>query len=332
MTARHPEAPEGNRPMHDRSPSSPRVHRRLLAALLLCGGLAASALAQKPAGPQSGPPSGPPPPAPRLELNFPPPPDPLTQDYVARKFIYSLLAGQIDTLKPLFEEEVRPYITEQLVERMRSQVSWLYGMIGGDFVQLFTGGTDSMFFREYRLANETNDRSPLVVVHVVFRDSTTPTLMAAQVKNFLGGNEKRIAGAQTWKIGNQKFDIHSLVVVPVDSGSVMAIQFYDDSQDTLSQEMVNRIGIPIIREALARGYLDSARAVVENPPLVDRIGVAFIRKDKRQGLMYARIGFAPEDYKLPADSAGGKTKAGQTGKAATKKKAAPAVKKTEPQK
>src|SRR5690606_9923129 len=153
---------------------------------------------------------------------------------------------------------------------------WLYGMIGGDFVELFTGGTDSMFFREYRLANETNDRSPLVVVHVVFRDSTSPTLVAAQVKNFLGGNEKRLAGAQTWKIGKQNFDIHSIVVVPVDSGSVMAIQFYDESRDTLSQELVNRIGIPIIREALARGYRDSAVVALENPPLLDRIGVAFI--------------------------------------------------------
>lgn len=304
--------------------------RRLISTLLFALGFAAAVSAQAPRGPQGGPPNGPPGPAPRLELNFPPPPDPLTQDYVAKKFIYSLLAGQIDTLKPLFEDDVQPYITEQLVERMRSQISWLYGMIGGDFVELFTGGTDSMFFREYRLANETNDRSPLVVVHVVFRDSTSPTLVAAQVKNFLGGNEKRLAGAQTWKIGKQNFDIHSIVVVPVDSGSVMAIQFYDESRDTLSQELVNRIGIPIIREALARGYRDSAVAALENPPLLDRIGVAFIRKDPRQGLVYARIGFAREDYEMPADSVKGTTKAAKKtatpGKAGKSGKTAPAKK------
>lgn len=298
--------------------------RRLIPALFLTLGFTATLVPAQnaPGGPQGGPPNGPPEPAPRLELHFPPPPDPLTQDYVAKKFIYSLLAGQIDTLKPLFEEDVRPYITEPLVERMRSQISWLYGMIGGEFVELFTGGTDSMFFREYRFANETNDRSPLVVVHVVFRDSTDPTLIAAQVKNFLGGNEKRLAGAQTWEIGGQNFDIHSLVVVPVDSGSVLAIQFYDDTQDTLSQEMVNRIGIPIIREALARGYRDTALAVVEKPPLLDRIGVAFIRKDKRQGLMYARVGFAREDYEIPADSV--KADKAKAGKPAAKKKAPPA--------
>ncbi len=315
------------------SPTAAAVHRRLFAALFLCCGLAATALAQKPAGPQGGPPSGPPEPAPRLDLHFPPPPDPLTQDYVAKKFIYSLLAGQIDTLKPLFDKEAQPYITEPLVERMRSQFSWLYGMIGGDFVEFFSGGGDSSFFREYRFANETNDRSPLVAIHIVFRDSTDPTLVGAQVKNFLGGNEKRVTGAQTWKVKGQDFDIHSVVVVPVDSGSVMAIQFYDDSQDTLSQEMVNRIGIPLIREALVRGYRDSARTVAEGEgsTLLDRIGVAFIRKDKRQGLMYARIGFGPDDYALPADSSKG-GKSAKAGKATTKGKAAPAPAKTAPKK
>lgn len=275
-----------------------------------------------PAPAQGPPPGGPPPPAPRQELNFPPPPDPLTQEYVSQKFIYSMLAGQLDTLKPLFAEDVRPYVTESLMERLRAQFNWFYGIIGGEFEQFHTGGGDSTFFREYRLANETNDRSPLIVIQVVYRDSIDPTLIGAQVKNFLGGNEKRLAGEQTWTIKGQKFDIHSLILAQLDTGSVLAIQFYDESPDTLSQELVGRIGIPLIKEAFKRGYVDSARTALAGAPLLDRVGVVFIRKDKREGMMHARIGFGPEDFGgMPGAAKGGKAVKNAPAKPAASKKA-----------
>jgi len=272
-------------------------------------------------GPHDGPPNGPPAPAPKLELTFPPPPDPLTQDYVSMKFIYALLAGQTDTLKTLFAPDVRPYVTEELTERLRSQFNWLYGMIGGDFEQFLTGGRDSAFFREYRLANESSDRSPLIVIQVVFPDSVKTELIGAQVKNFLGGNEKRLGEAQTWKIDGQDFDIHSVILAHLDTVSVLAIQFFDESKDTLSMESVKRIGVPLIKEAIARGFVDSARTKLGASKLADRVGVVFIRHDKRDGFGHYRIGYAPEDF-------GGFPDAKAPGKKSKAPKAAPAKKKT----
>lgn len=302
-----------------------------LAPALVLAALFAAAPAPGQGPPPGGPPNGPPPPAPKQELHFPPPPDPLTQEYVSQKFIYAMLAGQLDTLKALFAPDVQPYVTEPVMERLRSQYNWLYGIIGGEFVQFHSGGRDSMFFREYRLRNETNDRSPLIVVHLAFRDSVDPVLIGAQVKNFLGGNEKRIAGEQSWTIKGQKFDIHSIILAHMDSGSVLAIQFYDDSPDTLSEEMVGRIGIPLIKEAFRRGYVDTARAALGDRPLLDRVGVVFIRKDPRSGMLHARIGFGPEDFgPMPGSSAKGTKPTNSTKKTtpaapATKKPSTPAA-------
>jgi hypothetical protein len=295
--------------------------KSLKAALFALVMLASGAVAQGPYGPPSGPPDGPPPPAPRRELNFPPPPTPLTQEYVSQKFIYSLLAGQLDTLKALFAPDVREYVTEPVMERLRSQFNWFYGIIGGEFEEFFNSQQDSSFFREYRLANESNDRSPLIVIQVVFPDSAQTELIGAQVKNFLGGNEKRLAGEQTWTIKGQNYDLHSIILAQLDTGSVMAIQFYDESPDTLSREMVSRIGVPLIKEAFARGYVDSARAVLEGKQLLDRVGVVFIRRDKREGMLHARIGFGPEDYGVFPDAS--KPKKAKT---TSKKKKAPAKK------
>lgn len=296
-------------------------------ALSLLTPLSAAAQNAPAAGPHSGPPNGPPPPAPKLELNFPPPPNPLTQDYVSMKFIYSLLAGQTDTLKTLFAPDVREYVTEELTERLRSQFNWLYGMIGGDFQEFMTGGGDSAFFREFRLANESNDRSPLIVIQVVFPDTVKTELIGAQVKNFLAGNEKRLGEAQTWKIGEQNFDIHSVILARLDTISVLAIQFFDESEDTLSMESVKRIGVPIIKEAIARGYVDSARTMLAGGKLADRVGVVFIRKDKREGFGHYRIGYAPEDFGgFPDEKAAKKSGTAKGSKATPAKKKTPAKK------
>jgi hypothetical protein len=265
------------------------------------------------------PPNGPPPPDPKRSIHFPPPPDPLTQEYVANKFIYSLIAGQVDTLRPLFDPEVRPYVTDELAERLRGQVSWLYNMIQGEFEEFASGGNDSSFFREYRLANESNKRAPLILVKVVFPDSVKTTLIGAQVKNFLSGNEKRLAGEQSWTIEGKTFDLHSVVLVKIDSGHVLAVQYYNDPPDSLTQESVLRIGAPLLREAVARGYVDSARAAIGGERLMERMGVVFMRKDPVEGFAHIPIGFDPEDF-------GGIPEAGTPKKGQTKTKATPAKK------
>jgi hypothetical protein len=244
------------------------------------------------------------------------PPFESTQEYASLKFIYTLLAGNLDSLRVMLDEELRPQLTPEAMEYMRSQFKWFYDFVRGDFELFMSGPLDSSFFREYRLANESNKRYPLIVVRLEFPDSVSQVVIGAQVKNFLGGNEKRVTGEHSWTVGDKTYDLHSIIVATIDSGSIMAIQYYEDDTATVNQEFVSQRALPLIREALARGFRDSALAVNEGKPMTDDIGVVFIRRDPRGGMVHIKVGFRPEDF-------GGYP---ETGKRAEKPKATKAKK------
>lgn len=225
-----------------------------------------------------------------------------TQKEASIEFIRHLLLDQRDSAAALFEDTLRHYVTDELVKRYRSQFKWLYDFIGGDFVQFHSGGTDSFFFREYRLANETNKRFPLIVVQTVFRDSTDPTMVGGNVKNFLGSGEKNIAGAQTWTVDGRELDLHGIVLAETPRGPILALQLYDESTGPATNEAYGRTGIALVREALARGYMDSAYARLDSGQTLGAdVGVVFIRKDPEVGFIHTKIGFGPESY-APVDS------------------------------
>ncbi len=217
--------------------------------------------------------------------------------------IFAILSGDLDTIRPHFEEEIRPNLSAEHATILHGQFAWLYDLIGGEFVQHMTGWSlfpDSTpgFFREYRMANETNKRAPFIVIHLVFADSVTPYVAGAQVKNFLGmGQEKRIQESQTWRVGGKDIEIHEVKLVETDSGSMLAVMFFDDNNLPLeTQEHVKERGIPVARAAVARGLLDSARTAMPGRTILKDIGVGFIRDDPKFGHTQIKIGFAPEDY------------------------------------
>jgi hypothetical protein len=218
------------------------------------------------------------------------------QEEAAQAFLYHLLSDHRDSLAELFVEEVRPQVTGEIMKTLREQITWIYRFIGGEFELFHSGGADSNWFREYRMANESNKRSPMLVVHLVFEDPVAPGLTGAQVKNFMGG-EKRVAGEQVWEIGDREFDIHSIITVEVQAGNLMAVQFYDEDVDEdVDRDYVADRAVPLIREAIARGYADSARVVLEGKPLLDEVGVVFIRRDRREGFVHFKVSFRPEEY------------------------------------
>jgi hypothetical protein len=246
-----------------------------------------------------------------------------SQEFASQKFIYTLLAGDLDSLKVLFDEEVRDQVTNEVMEYMRGQDKLFYDMVQGDFELFGSGQRDSSFFREYRIANETNKRYPLIVIQVVFEDSLSTKLIGAEVKNFLGGNEKRISGEHSWTIGEKVYDIHSIVLIPLDSGSILAVQYFEDDTGKVNQDFVAAKGIPIVKELVARGFRDSALAVLEGKKLIDDVGVVFIRNDPLAGLVHIKVGFRPEDFGgLPEKP----KKAEKAAKAPPAKKKAPAKK------
>src|SRR5690606_28418104 len=97
---------------------------------------------------------------------------------------------------------------------------------------------------------------------------------------FLGPREKRIAEAQSWTVDGDTVDIHAINLVETPQGPIMAIQFFDEDTAQSTRESVGRAGVALIREALARGYMDSAYAQMESgQTLSAEIGVVYIRKD-----------------------------------------------------
>lgn len=227
----------------------------------------------------------------------------LSQEQAGIEAVHAILTGELDSIAPRFEEEVRPDLTRERAKILRSQISWLYDLIGGEFEQFMSGRTrfpDSTpaYFREYRMANETNERAPLLLVHLLFADSVTPYVAGAQVKNFLSsGRETPVSGEQQWDIGDESIEVHSVKVVETDQGGMLAVMYFDTDPAPLdSKEEVARRGLPVAREAHARGLLDSARAVMKGRGVTNDIGVGFIRNDPEQGHLQIKIGFPPEEY------------------------------------
>jgi hypothetical protein len=81
------------------------------------------------------------------------------------------------------------------------------------------------------------------------------------------------------------------------------VQFYDEDTAALTHGIVGQKGPALVREAIARGYLDSARTARTGKPLSKDVGVVFIRKDPQEGLVHVKVGFSPEEYAESADSA-----------------------------
>ena len=225
------------------------------------------------------------------------------QDSVSADFIYHLLEGNRDSVAALFDSVSQPYVTQELVDRFQGQFKWLYNFIGGEFELFMKGGGDSAWFREYRMANETNKRYPLILIQTVFSDTVSPVMIGAQVKNFLGGKEKPVASAQVWEVGDASYDLHAITATETGQGTLMVIAFHDPDTAQLTQESVAKKALPLIREAVTRGYLDSTKATLDpGQTLSQDVGVSFIRKEPRLGLTHVKISFSPSDYAAPADT------------------------------
>jgi hypothetical protein len=256
---------------------------------------------------------------------------PLSQTDVGRKLIFSLLGANPDSVAANLEDSLRSQVTAEAVQGLRSQISWLYDILGGDFVEFFKGtrtfdDSSTAFYREYQMANAYNDRAPILLVQVFFADSLADKAMGIQVKSFLG-NDKQITGPEIWKVEGKDVDIHSVIVVDAPEGPMLAVRLFDEDTAVLDRERVGRVATPVIREAIARGYLDSVRVTSGKEPQ-STIGTVFIRKDANQGFIHARVAFRPEEYAPggldnPGEpSSGGKEGAKAPAKTPAKKPAA----------
>jgi len=233
----------------------------------------------------------------------------IPQEEAGRRLIHEILHGDSASISMHFEDSVKTSLTKETLTAIQGQISWLSKMIGDTVEQLMSGihndtiHHETTFFREYRLANESNKRYPLIVIHIWFADSTTDKAAGAFVKSFLENSEKRIDGDQTWNVDGKNIDVNSIVLVEFKEGSMMAIKVYDDDTAQLDTARARVRGVPIIRKAIAEGVLTKAKAELQGKTLIENIGVAFIRKDPHYGYTQYKYGIASKDYAETTPSA-----------------------------
>ena len=116
---------------------------------------------------------------------------PLSQEETGKKLIQEIIHVDSASISAYFEDSVKTRLTKETLTAIQSQITWLSKLIGDTVEQLMTGTRidtahhDTTFFREYRLAMESNKRSPLIVIHLWFANSTTDKAAGAFVKSFL---------------------------------------------------------------------------------------------------------------------------------------------------
>jgi hypothetical protein len=255
----------------------------------------------------------------------------LTQDEVSIRAIQGILRElPVDSLRGYFGDSVQSSLTEENIKGFREQIGWLPRFIG-DSVELFMTGTQQMdsagrmaFFREYRFANESNKRAPLMLVHLFYQDSTSTKIDGAYNKLFDGDTKNRIADAQVWNTPNGDVDVHSVSYLEFEKGILPVIRVYDDFDTTSFDSLYTVVkGAPIIREAIARGFLAKIKAAKPGAPMMDAFGIAFLRKDPARGYMQYSFSLKTEEY----DPAGAAKKASAK-KPAAKKPTTPPKKST----
>lgn len=261
------------------------------------------------------------------------PPEPtLTQEDVGRRALTGILRGvPADSLKHYFEDSVRASLNDENLKGFAGQLTWLSRFIGDSLDQFMTGtqvmdsAGRTAFFREYRFATETNRRAPLIVMHLYFKDSNSLEIAGAYNKSFESDTRNRIADAQVWNTPAGDIDVHSVSYVEFTAGILPIVRVHDEADTTtLDSALAAAKGGPIAREAIAREYLTAIKNAKPGATLINRFGVAFIRKDPRYGYGQLSFALAPESYGGASDA---ELKQDSV-KAAAKKKAAPAKKKT----
>jgi len=234
----------------------------------------------------------------------------LSQEEVGRRAITGILREwPIDSLKPYFEEGAFEALTKENLDGFRGQIAWLPRFIGDSMVVFMTGteipdsAGRTAFFREYRFANESSKRAPLMLVHLYFADSTAPRILGAYNKVFDDDTRNRIADAQVWETPAGKIDVHSISYMEFPSGLLPIVRVFDEDTTELDSVRATEKASPVAREAIARGFLDQIQKAKPGAKLIPRFGVSLLRRDPHRGYTQIPIALFPSSYGGKEDTA-----------------------------
>lgn len=157
-------------------------------------------------------------------------------------------------------------------------------------------------------ADVTKGMMPSAVLDIAFKDRQT-TLICGFAPKFYAlsqptstrvstssGEEITLENEQKWLIAGKTVHVNELTLVLDNVSALFAIKVWDEEARGISQQRAREKAIPIVKYAIANGYLPKAEqgASQAKRKLSEGIGVAFIQPGTHGGF---RIIIPPADYK-----------------------------------
>ncbi|AUD00789.1 hypothetical protein [Spirosoma pollinicola] len=240
------------------------------------------------------------------------------QDHVARSFIAAVFNGNYKQAWDLFDPEAQKATPlEQFSPIARKIDSVAKGFGFGQEIMEFMRGFrtyqtgQSIWVYTYKFKGDVSKGMlPSALIDVAFKDRQTtlvygivpkfPALSQSQpTSNYIStssGKEITLEKEQQWLVDNKTINVNELALILDNTTALFAIKVWDEEAKGITQQRAKEKAIPIVKYAIANGYLPKAEAGASQAKrkLSEGIGVAFIQPGTHGGY---RIIIAPADIK-----------------------------------
>ena len=236
------------------------------------------------------------------------------QDHAARTFMNALFDKDYQRAWNLIDPEIQKNTTLENLVQSAKVTDTLTKEFGRDLLEfmrgfrtLQTGQTFWVYTYKFK-GDVTKGMMPSAVLDIVFRDKQTTSIYGFTPKLYArsqptsthvstsSGEEISLESEQKWLIEGKTVNVDELALVLDNSTALFVIKVWDEEAYGITQQRARKKVIPIVKYAIANGYLPKAErgASQAKRKLSEGIGVAFIQPGTRGGY---RIIIAPADYK-----------------------------------
>jgi predicted RNA-binding protein with PIN domain len=235
------------------------------------------------------------------------------QEQIAHTFIGALFEKEYSQAWNLLEPEVQKKITVETLKTAAKPLDELALQFGKELIPFMYGyrtyqNGQSLFVHTYKFKTDVSKGIASALVDVVFRDAQATTVSAfltkfsavpSQNPNQIStstGQEVTLEKEQQWLVEGKAVSVNELALILDNTTALFAIKVWDEEAKGITQQRAKEKAIPIVKYAIANGYLPKAElgASQAKRKLLEGIGVAFIQPGTHGGY---RIIIAPADYK-----------------------------------
>lgn len=225
----------------------------------------------------------------------------------------ALLEKEYSQAWNLLDPEIQKKVTVETLKTAAKPVDELALRFGKELIPFMWGyrtaqNGQSFLIYTYKFKSDVSKEIASALIDVVFRDaqamailgflpkfSASPPANPNQVSTS-SGEEVSLEKEQKWSIEGKTVNVNELALVLDNTTALFAIKVWDEEATEITQQRAREKAIPIVKYALANGYLPKEEwgANQAKRKLLEGIGVAFIQPGTHGGF---RVIIPPADYK-----------------------------------